>query len=288
MSSKKKNIISPQSFNLLPVGVETHAHLDFPDFAEDLDQVLERAGQTGVAWIGNIFLSVQAYQDHAQRLISLASSSPMRPELFFTLGIHPHDAGAVTSQTLADMQACFCTDNRLRALGEIGLDFYWDRSPRDAQTKAFQDQLALAKALDLPVVIHSRDAQEQTLNILRDMGFAHRPLLWHCFGAGPDLAQAILAQGWHISIPGPVTFPKSSDLRAAVREIPLSAMVLETDCPFLTPRPLRGKRNEPSYLAYTAGEVAMLRNVPPDTVWTECAATARRFFNLPEGSRLVR
>ncbi len=286
MSSKKK-IIQSQSFNLLPVGVETHAHLDFPDFAEDLDQVLERAGQTGIAWIGNIFLSVQAFQDHAQRLISSAESSPVRPELFFTLGIHPHDADTVTSQTLADMETCFRTDTRLRALGEIGLDFYWDRSPRDVQAKAFQDQLALAKALDLPVVIHSRDAQEQILDILQDMGFAHRPLLWHCFGAGPDLAQAILAQGWHISIPGPVTFPKSLDLRAAVREIPLSAMVLETDCPFLTPQPLRGKRNEPSYLAYTANEVAVLRNEPIDTVWTACAATARQFFNLPEGPRLV-
>lgn len=282
VSSKKKNIIPPQSFNLLPVGVETHAHLDFPDFAEDLNLVLDRAGQAGIAWIGNIFLSVEAYRDHASRLIDSASASAIRPQLFFTLGIHPHEADTVASGVLADMEACFRNDNRLRALGEIGLDFYWDRSPRKTQVRAFQDQLALAKALDLPVVIHSRDAQEQTLNILRDMGFARRPLLWHCFGAGPELARLILAQGWHLSIPGPVTFPKSADLRRAVSEIPLSATVLETDCPFLTPQPLRGKRNEPAYLAYTAVETARLRGQSADTVWTECAATARRFFNLPE------
>lgn len=274
MSSKKKTIIPPQSFNLPPIGVETHAHLDFPEFAADLDQVLERAAEAGIAWIGNIFLSVQAYQNHGPALAN-------RPGLFFTLGVHPHEASTVNGQTLADMEQVFRQDASLRALGETGLDFFWDRSPRDVQIRAFQDQLALARDLDLPVVIHSRDAEKETVKILLDLGFARRRLLWHCFGGGPELAEQILAQGWLVSIPGTVTFPKNTALRQCVATLPLSRMVLETDCPFLTPHPFRGRRNEPAYVAYTAMEVARLRNESPELVWTQCAATARSFFNLP-------
>ncbi|GAB6058080.1 TatD family hydrolase [Desulfonatronum parangueonense] len=272
--SSKKNIPLPETFALPHVGVETHAHLDFPDFAEDLDQVLERAGNAGVAWIGNIFLSVEAYQAHQSRLSASQN-------IFFTLGIHPHEASTVNSRVLADMNALFADDANLRALGEIGLDFYWNRSPHDVQIRAFQDQLALAKERDLPVVVHSREAEEKTLTILQDMGFTDRPLLWHCFGGDPDLAEEVLARGWHISIPGPVTFPKNTALHEAVTRIPLSRMVLETDCPFLTPMPFRGKRNEPAYLCYTAQAVANLRGESIPRIWESCANTAREFFNLP-------
>jgi TatD DNase family protein len=272
--SSKISPPQPQSFNLPLVGVETHAHLDFPEFADDLDQVLDRARQAGIAWIGNIFLSTTAYRMHRPALAQT-------PGLFFTLGVHPHDAVTVNDHLLANMELLFREDQDLRALGEIGLDFYWDRSPRETQVAAFQDQLALARALDLPVVIHSRNAEEETLRILQDSGFASRPLLWHCFGGGPDLAEKVLALGWHISIPGTVTFPKNTALREAVAMIPLSRMVLETDCPFLTPHPFRGRRNEPAYAVYTAMEIATIRGEAPELVWTQCAATAGRFFNLP-------
>ncbi|WP_045221831.1 TatD family hydrolase [Desulfonatronum thioautotrophicum] len=271
--SSKKNISMPETFGLPTVGVETHAHLDFPEFAEDLDQVVARAQAAGVVWFGNVFLSPSAYRLHHRRLAAI-------PGMFFTLGIHPHEAATLTTEMLADMAALFQDDPGLRAFGEIGLDFYWDRSPRDAQVRAFQDQLALARDLDLPVVVHSREAEPETLAILRNMGFAGRPLLWHCFGQGRDLAEAVLTNGWHISIPGPVTFPKSSALRQAVPHIPLSRMVLETDCPFLTPHPFRGKRNEPAYLCYTAQAVAELRNQSIHEVWSACGATARAFFQL--------
>lgn len=274
--SSKKALAQPQFFNLPPVGVETHAHLDFPDFATDLDQILGRAWQASIAWIGNIFLSTNAYKIHKPMLAN-------KPGLFFTLGVHPHEAMTVDTETLADMADLFRQDETLRAMGEIGLDFYWNRSSRDAQTRAFQDQLALARELDLPVVIHSRDAEEETLRILLDLGFGERPLLWHCFGGGPDLARKILAHDWRVSIPGTVTFPKNTDLREAVAMMPLSRMVLETDCPFLTPHPFRGKRNEPAYLAYTAAEVARVRGEDVEQVWTQCAATAREFFSLPPG-----
>ena len=272
MTSKKK-IPLPESFNLPPVGVETHAHLDFPDFADDLDQVVARARAAGVVWLGNIFLSVEAYRKHQPRLSAIQG-------MFFTLGVHPHDASTLDQDGLADMAALFARDGQLRAVGEIGLDYYWNHSPRDAQVRAFRDQLALARELDKPVVVHSRDAERETLAILRDMGFPHRPLLWHCFGQGLELATEILSQGWHISIPGPVTFPKSIALRQSIPHIPLSRMVLETDCPFLAPQPFRGKRNEPAYLCYTAQAVANLRGRPVQEIWTACAATAKAFFNL--------
>lgn len=271
----KKNIPLPETFGLPPVGVESHAHLDFPDFAEDLDDVLERARAAGVAWFGNIFLSPEAYRTHQPRLSTL-------PGMFFTLGIHPHEASTVTPDILADMAGLFRQDTGLRGLGEIGLDFYWDRSPRDVQVRAFRDQLALAKELEAPVIVHSREAEPETLATLEDMGFRDRPLLWHCFGQGQDLAEAILANGWHISIPGPVTFPKSTAPRQAIPHIPLSRMVLETDCPFLTPHPFRGKRNEPAYLCYTAQAVAGLRGQSVQEVWEACGATARAFFRLDE------
>ncbi|PTN38690.1 TatD family hydrolase [Desulfonatronum sp. SC1] len=279
--SSKKNIPLPETFGLPPVGVETHAHLDFPEFSEDLDQVLDRARAAGVTWFGNIFLSPEAYRTHQPRLSAIVG-------MFFTLGIHPHEATTVTPDVLADMAELFAQnqdkgkDKGLRALGEIGLDFYWDRSPRDVQIQAFQDQLALARELDLPVIVHSREAEPETLAILLEMGFKDRPLLWHCFGQGRELADQVLAHGWHISIPGPVTFPKSTALRQAIPHIPLSRMVLETDCPFLTPHPFRGKRNEPAYLCYTAQVVAELRGQPIQEVWTACGDTARTFFNLEE------
>jgi len=272
VSSKKQ--VQPHAFNLPLVGVETHAHLDFPEFAEDLDQVLRRAAQTGIAWIGNIFLSPDAYQTHAPLL-------SQKTGLFFTLGVHPHKAVAVNEDVLADMEQLFRGDDNLRAVGEIGLDFYRHRSPPDVQIKAFQNQLALTRDLELPVVIHSREAEEETLRILQDMGFKGRQLLWHCFGGSPDLAAKILAQGWHVSIPGTVTFPNNTNLREAVTKIPLSRMVLETDCPFLTPHPFRGKRNEPARMAYTAAEIAKLKGEGLEKIWTECAATAEKFFSLP-------
>lgn len=273
--ASKKQIPTPQSFNLPTVGVETHAHLDFPEYSEDLDNVLERASQAGIAWIGQIFLSTAAY--HIHRAVLGA-----RQGMFFTLGIHPHEATSVSSSVLRDMARLFAADPGLRAVGEIGLDFHWNRSPRETQIRAFQEQLALAAEMDLPVVIHSREAEQETLDILDKMGFKQRPLLWHCFGGGPALAREALSRGWHVSIPGTVTFAKSTALQQAVTTIPLSRMVLETDCPFLTPHPLRGKRNEPAYLCYTVAAIARLRNEPIQDVWQACAATARRFFSLPE------
>lgn len=254
-------------------GVETHAHLDLEDFREDLAEVIGRAKECGIAKIGNVFLGPQAYQQN-QGLFE------EYPEVFFLLGVHPNNADEFSENDIDDMRAAFKADARLKAVGEIGLDFYWDRVPYDVQEGVFRKQLALAEELDLPVVIHSRDAHERTLEVLEDFGWSGKPLLWHCFGGDAETAQKIIDHGWYLSIPGPVTYKKNELAQEAVRSIPVDRLVLETDCPFLTPEPWRGKRNEPAFIVFTAAKVAELKDMDVNELWAKCAENAYSFFGL--------
>jgi TatD DNase family protein len=273
MSKKKASRTDPLSLNLPCVGVETHAHLDMADFAPDLKAVLAEARAAGVARIGNVFLGPEALEK-SRGLFDA------HPEVFFILGVHPHEAKDFAADTPERLRAAFAGEPRLAALGEIGLDFFWDHSPRERQAQVFRAQLLLARDLDLPVVVHSRDALEETFAILDKAGFAGRRLLWHCFGGGPKLARRILDRGWHVSIPGPVTYRRAEALREAVRIVPLERMVIETDCPYLAPEPWRGKRNRPALLAFVAAAVAEVKGLPVAEVWARCAETARAFFGL--------
>jgi TatD DNase family protein len=273
--SRKLTRPDPASLALPPVGFDTHAHLDLPEFDEDRAAVLRRAEQAGIRSIGNVFLGPKAFArdrglfgDH--------------PGVFFLLGIHPHDASGCSDMDLSEIAEWFMKEPRLRALGEIGLDFFYDRSPREVQMRIFKDQLALARERDIPVVLHCRDAFDQSIGALEDLGFKGRPLLWHCFGGDAAMARAVLDRGWLISIPGTVTFPKSSALRDAAATIPLDRLVLETDCPFLAPEPYRGKRNEPAYTVFTAEAIAHLRGEETGLIWSACAQTARTFFGIEE------
>lgn len=275
MAGKKTKRADPTAMNLPRVGVDSHAHLDMEAFAGDLDRVLERAGDAGVASTGNVFMGPQAYEKGRGLFQG-------RDEVFFLLGIHPHDAVQSTQEALSDLESIFGSDDRVRALGEIGLDFYRQWSPFQSQRKAFQSQLELARDLDLRVVVHSREADEEVVATLTDLGFKDRPLLWHCFGRGLELARIILSMGWTISIPGPVTYPRNLELQQAAEAIPLDRMVLETDCPFLAPEPWRGKRNEPAMTVFTAGKIAKLKGLPIQEVWQATGKTARRFFGLEE------
>ncbi|HCF05472.1 MAG TPA: TatD family deoxyribonuclease [Desulfomicrobiaceae bacterium] len=271
--SRKAPRPAPEAAALPPGGVDTHAHLD-GDRYEDPLLVLERARACGVSAVGNVFLGPAAYAaDHARFRV---------PGVFFLLGIHPYEADQATPDALAAMEAAFREDSRLRAVGEIGLDYHYDFHPRAVQQDALCRQLELALRLDVPVVIHSREAEDDTLAILERMGLTHRPVLWHCFGLGADWAAEIVRRGWILSIPGPVTFPKNHALRAAVAGLPPDSFVLETDCPYLAPEPYRGQRNEPALLVFTAREVARLRGEDPALVWRRCGATARRFFGIQE------
>ena len=254
-------------------GVDSHAHLDSKEFRQDLEAVLELARQCGVARMGNVFLGPEEYLEGRELFAH-------HPEVFFLLGLHPCDGQRCTSEAVQRMREIFAADGRLRAVGEIGLDFYWDDCPPDVQRAAFVDQLALARELALPVVIHSRNATEATLEILEAQGFRDYPLLWHCFGGSVEEALHLVNNGWHVSIPGPVSYPANTDLREAAAAIPLARLLLETDCPYLSPLEWRGRRNEPAFTVFTARCIAEARGMEPADLWKACGDNAVRFFGL--------
>lgn len=271
--SKNKERQSPETLGLPPVGADSHAHLDGRGY--DLHAVLARARLCGVRTVGNVFLGPVAYHEGRALFEEFG-------DVFFLLGVHPHDAAKMTQADLEAMRAAFGADSRLRAVGEIGLDHYYDFSPKEDQRRWFLSQLALAKELDQPVVIHCRDAEDECLAILDQAGFAGRPLLWHCFGLGPDWARLITERGWHISVPGTVTYARAQALREAVKIIPADRLLLETDCPYLSPEPWRGKPNEPALLGFTAREIARLRGDETSRLWERCGNNTRRFFGLDD------
>ena len=219
MSKKSAVRIDPLTLALPHVGVDSHAHLDGQEFDADRDAVIERAHAAGIAQVGNVFLGPDDY--HARRSLFDA-----HPDVFFLMGIHPCDGQNCTQDRLDAMRAAFDADTRLKAVGEIGLDFYWPDCPREIQHQALRDQLALARAVQRPVVIHCREAEEETLMTLEAEGFAGYPLLWHCFGQGPETARRILHNGWHISVPGPVTYKANEALREAVALVPADRLLL--------------------------------------------------------------
>ena len=273
MSKKTTERIDPLTLALPLVGVDSHAHLDGQEFDEDREAVLARARAAGIAHVGNVFLGPDDFLERR-------SLFDAHPEVFFLLGIHPCDGQSCTPERLEAMRAAFAAEPRLKAVGEIGLDFYWPDCPREIQFQVLRDQLALARAVERPVVIHCRDAEEETLMTLEAEGFAGYPLLWHCFGQGPETARRIVRNGWHISIPGPVTYKANESLREAVAQIPLDRLLLETDSPYLAPLPWRGKRNEPAFTVFTVRAMAEARRESPENLWRVCGNNARRFFSL--------
>lgn len=273
MAAKKVFREDPLDHALPLCGVDSHAHLDGGEFDGDRAEVLARARAAGVAQIGNVFLGPEDFE--ARRGLFDA-----HPEVFFLLGIHPCHGQTYTPAHLAAMRDAFATEPRLRAVGEIGLDFYWKDCPREVQYEVLREQLALARAVERPVVIHCREAEEETLMVLEAQGFVGYPLLWHCFGKGPELARRIVRNGWHISVPGPVTYKANEALREAVALVPADRLLLETDAPYLAPLPWRGKRNEPALTVFTAREVALARREDVESLWCACGDNARRFFAL--------
>lgn len=278
MAHTKQARIDPLTLALPLAGVDSHAHLDGKEFDADREAVLARAHAAGVAQVGNVFLGPG---DFAARRTFFDA----HPEVFFLLGIHPCDGQSCTPESLAAMRAAFEAEPRLRAVGEIGLDFHWPDCPRELQFQAFAAQLHLARELGRPVVIHCREAEDACLMTLEAEGFVGYPVLWHCFGLGPDLASRVLDRGWHISVPGPVTYKANEQLRRAVALIPSDRLLLETDAPYLAPLPWRGKRNEPALTVFTARAMAEARGQSPEELWRMCGDNARRFFGLEDASK---
>lgn len=272
MSKKKQQPYFPPP-SLPRTGVESHAHLNSSKFSMDFPEIMERAAAAGVAQIMQVFLSPEAWENGKALFDAY-------PNVYFLLGIHPTEATLYSPETEQGIRTAIKADSRIRGIGEIGLDFYWKDCPPEIQTDIFVRQLALARELALPVIVHCREAEEETFRILEKEGFSGYPLLWHCFGGDTAMAERIINNGWHLSVPGPVTFPANQALRDAVAVVPVDRLMVETDCPYLSPVPLRGKRNEPANLGYTIAAMAEARGVDPAELWTVCGDNARRFFKI--------
>ncbi|MBQ7608781.1 MAG: TatD family hydrolase [Desulfovibrionaceae bacterium] len=272
MGHKKVERIDPLTMAQASGGCDSHAHLDDPAFDADRDAVLERARRVGVSTLINIFLDPLTFNERRHLFDAY-------PWVFFALGMHPCDGQKASSEHMALLEKALDSE-RLIAVGEIGLDYYWKDCPHELQYALFSDQLAIARKHEKPVIIHCRDADEDCLMLLEAKGFCGYPVLWHCFGGDKKLAARIIKNGWFISIPGPATYPKNETLREAIAHIPLDRLLIETDCPYLAPHPWRGTRNEPAYTVFTAEAVAHARGMSIQDLWQATGETARRFFGL--------
>jgi TatD DNase family protein len=251
---------------------DTHAHLHFPEFAGDLDAVLARARAAGVRRILTIGTDVPT----SRAAVALAAREP---DVWAAVGIHPHEAAEADDAALAEIER-LARAPRVVAIGETGLDFFRNLSPRDAQERAFRGQLALARRTGRPVLVHCREAHEETLALIGEIDVRQTGGIMHCFSGDVAIARRCLDLGLLVSLAGPVTYPRPGALPEVARFVPGERLVVETDCPFLPPQPYRGKRNEPAYLAITAARVAELRGEPLADLAARMSENARALLRL--------
>jgi TatD DNase family protein len=263
--------------------VDTHAHLDFHQFDADRQAVIERAEAAGVAVIVNVGTDLVS----SGRAVSLAEQNE---GIFAAVGIHPHDAKRLNGSALAELRN-LARYPRVVAVGEIGLDFYRNLSPQDVQRRAFQAQLAWAAKLGKPVIIHDREAHDEVMELLADWaaGLGGSPLagrlgVLHTFSGDLSMAERAIDLGFFISVSGPVTYKNAHRLSEIVRSLPLDRLLVETDCPYLTPHPHRGKRNEPAHVGLVAEKVAALRGMAFDELAEATTANAQRLFQFELGN----
>jgi TatD DNase family protein len=259
--------------------IDTHAHLDFPQFINRIDQVLERAAANKVTEMITIGIDLET----SRTAISIASRYL---NIWATVGIHPHGAHPLDSLELGDLRALALSE-QVVAVGEVGLDYYRDRQPRDIQQSCLRAQLDLAAELGLPAVFHVRDAYGDFLAIAAEYADHLPPSVLHCFSGDWAVAEHCLALGWYLSIPGIVTFARADALQDVVRKAPLERLLLETDSPYLAPVPYRGKDNEPAYLLHTAERVAELKGLPLEKLAAATMANAHRVFRITAESAAV-
>jgi TatD DNase family protein len=251
--------------------VDSHCHLDFPELSGEIETVIARslaAGVTRMVTISTFVSRVPIYRALAEE----------HAEVFFSVGTHPHNAAAEPDASVETLLA-LADHPRCVAIGEAGLDYFYDKSPRDVQQRVFRTHIAAARASGLPLVIHARDADADMIDILQEE-HAAGPFgaILHCFSSGPALAEVGLALGFCLSFSGILTFKRSEELRAIAAGVPLGQLLVETDAPYLAPDPHRGKRNEPAYTALTAAVLAKVKGVSLDVLAAETTANAERMF----------
>ncbi|MFO7604881.1 MAG: TatD family hydrolase [Desulfurivibrionaceae bacterium] len=273
---KKKNLVYPILGEEVRL-IDTHCHLDMQPYGDDLAEVIDRAGRHGVDRIVTVGIDLAS----SRAAIRLAEEST---GVFATIGVHPHNVAGMTGDDYRQLQAL--ADNPVVvAYGEIGLDFHYNYAPGDVQIEHFTRQVNLAKQLELPLVVHDRDAHREVLDVLTRARPFPAGGVMHCFSGDPAFARAVIDLGFHVSIPGVVTFKKAEILQAAVREAPLDRIILETDGPFLAPEPRRGRRNEPALMLFTALKVAELKGLGLDEVAAATTANAEKLFRLPQAAK---
>ncbi|HEV2132580.1 MAG TPA: TatD family hydrolase [Longimicrobiaceae bacterium] len=254
--------------------IDSHAHLTDERLLAEAAEVVERARAAGVRQV----VTIGTTPEDSRRAIELASRLP---GVFATAGIHPHSADAADDDAFARLEV-LARSPRVVALGETGLDYFYDNSPHEAQRRAFAHHLELARALELPVVVHSRDADEDLRAMLREEASGTRGVL-HCFTGGRALLEAALAAGWYISFAGTITFRNFADTEL-LRAVPLDRILVETDSPYLAPVPHRGKRNEPAYVPLVARRAAELRGEDPEEFGAATIRNTRALYRLEEES----
>ena len=229
--------------------IDTHCHLDFPDFEAERDAIVERARAAGVSQMITISTRVKKFE-------TILAIAERYPNVFCSVGTHPHNADEELDIETEDLVR-LSRHPKVVAIGEAGLDYFYDNAPREAQMTGLRRHIAAARQTGLPLVIHSRSADDDMAAVLtEETGKGAFPFLLHCFSSGPELARIGVALGGYVSFSGILTFPKSEELRAIAKTVPRERMLVETDAPYLAPKPFRGKRNEPAYVAHTAAVLA--------------------------------
>lgn len=259
---------------------DTHVHLDDPRYDSDRDAVIARAREAGV----DTLITVSCDLATSRAAVELAERYPF---VYAAIGVHPHEVRQIGDGWYDELRR-LAQHPKVVAYGEIGLDYHYNYSPPKLQRERFREQILLARELRLPIIVHTRDAQADTIAILREEGAHDTGGVFHCFTGDARLAKEGLDLGFYLSISGVVTFRSAEDLREIVRTLPMERLLIETDCPYLTPVPYRGKRNEPAYVRLVADTIASLRNdgasLSAEDVGRLTAANARRLFKLPEAS----
>jgi|SRR5688572_26665540 len=262
--------------------IDSHCHLDGEAFDGDRDEVVERAREAGVVAMLNVGTG-DPHSDDFRKAVAVAEKYE---NVFASVGVHPHDAKLYDDKAESHLIDLVKSSKKVIAWGEIGLDYYYDHSPRDVQKEVFRRQIRTATELGLPIIVHSRDADEDTIGILAEEFSGEtengklKTGIMHCFGGTPEMASALMPLGFLISFAGNVTFKKAENLRDAARVVSLDHLLVETDCPFLTPEPVRGKRNEPSFVVHTANFLADLYGIELRALAGQTTSNFLNFFGL--------
>ena len=260
----------------MPLYSDSHAHLTMEPFDPDREEVIARARAAGLAHV----VTVSSYRGDAARCADLAARHDV---LHFTAGLHPHEAKDWSDEVARGLREAALRPKAV-AIGEIGLDYHYDLSPRDRQRAVFREQIRMARALRLPIVIHTREAWPDTFAILEEEGGRAIGGVFHCFSGGPEEARRGLDLGFHLSFAGPVTFKNAGVLRDAAAYAPLDRILIETDAPYLTPHPHRGSRNEPARVLLVAATLATLKKMTPEQIGETATRNLEAVFRLPAAS----